>query len=107
MANNNSQKRTIKESWSLVAFVKSHGGKLHVGEFTSSADGEIFHSCIVDDGTRDNRCFVAFSSNLGELTPREIAAQKDTLQVVQFKESDNYCLCKDGNGAWEDVDLGF
>lgn len=104
---NNSQKRTIKESWSLIAFVKAHGGKLQVGEFANKEDGEIFKSCIVSDGTQDTRVFVSFSSNLGELTPREIAAQKDSLQVVQFEESGNYSLCKQGQNSWEDVDLGI
>lgn len=104
---NESQKRTIKESWSLLAFVKANGGKLQVGEFTNKEDGTIFHSCIVSDGTADNRCFVAFSSNLGELTPQQIVAQKDNLQVVQFEESDHYCLCVKGENSWEDVDLGL
>ena len=104
---NNSQKRTIKESWSLIAFVKAHGGKLQVGEFASKEDGETFKSCIVSDGTQDTRVFVSFSSNLGELTPREIAAQKDSLQIVQFEESGNYSLCKRGQNSWEDVDLGI
>jgi hypothetical protein len=41
---------------------------------------------------------------MGELTPREIAAMKDELQVVQL-ESGNFSLCKQGQNAWEDVDL--
>lgn len=105
---NESQKRTIKEkSWSLIAFVKAMGGKLQVGEFTNKEDGTIFHSCIVSDGTSENRTFVAFSSNLGELTPHQIVAQKDNLQVVQFDESGRYCLCTKGENSWEDVDLGI
>lgn len=105
---NESQKRTIKEeSWSLLAFVKEHGGKLQVGNCANHETGEIFKACVVSDGTRENRTFVAFSSNLGELTPQQIAAQKDNLQVVQFEETGRYCLCTKGENSWEDVDLGL
>jgi hypothetical protein len=31
---------------------------------------------------------------------------KDELQVVQL-ESGNFSLCKQGQNAWEDVDLGL
>jgi hypothetical protein len=93
----------IVNSWSLIAFAKSHG-KMQVGEFANKETGETFKSCIFSDG--ENRCFVAFSSKMGELSPREIAAQKDSLQVVQL-ESGNYSLCKVGQNAWEDVDLGL
>ena len=103
--NGNALQRTIKKAWSLLAFVREHGGKLQVGEFTNKDDGSIFHSCIVSDGTPDSRCFVAFSSKLGELTPQQIVAQKDNLRVVQFEESGNYCLCEPGDSGWVDVDL--
>ena len=49
---------------------------------------------------------VPVSSNLGELTPKQIAEQKDNLQVVQL-ESGSYKLCKTGHDTWEDVDLGL
>ena len=103
--NGNALQRTIKKAWSLLAFVREHGGKLQVGEFTNKDDGEKFKSCIVSDGTPDSRCFVAFSSKLGELTPQQIVAQKDNLRVVQFEESGNYCLCEPGDSGWVDVDL--
>ena len=93
----------IKNSWSLIAFAKEHG-KMQVGEFANKETGEVFKSCIFTDG--DSRCFVAFSSKMGELSPKEIAQQKDDLQVVQL-ESGNYSLCKVGQNAWEDVDLGL
>ena len=99
----NSNNQGIINSWSLIAFAKAHG-KMQVGEFANKETGEIFKSCIFSDG--DNRCFVAFSSKMGELSPREIAAKKDELQVVQL-ESGNYTLCKVGQNAWEDVDLGL
>ena len=99
----NSNNQGIINSWSLIAFAKAHG-KMQVGEFANKETGEVFKSCIFSDG--DSRCFVAFSSKMGELSPREIAAKKDELQVVQL-ESGNYTLCKVGQNAWEDVDLGL
>lgn len=94
----------IKNSWSLLAFARSHG-KMQVGNFTNNETGDKFKSCIFTDN-EGSRCFVAFSSKLGELTPSQIAAQKDQLQVVQL-ESGNYSLCKQGANAWEDVNLGL
>lgn len=79
---------------------------MKVGKFTNKETGEIFKSCIfLKDG---NSLFVAFSSNLGELTPREIAQRKEDLQVVLL-DSGNYYLCRQGNPdeAWENVDLGL
>lgn len=94
----------IKKSWTLVAFAKAHGKKMQVGEFSNSETGETFKSCIFEEG--NTRVFVSFSSKLGELSPRQIAAQKDSLQVVQL-ESGTYKLCKKSDSAWEDVDLGL
>lgn len=94
----------IKNSWSLLTFAKTHGKKMQVGNFTNSETGEQFKSCIFGEG--DSRVFVSFSQNLGELTPRQIATRKDSLQVVQL-ESGTYKLCKQSDNAWEDVDLGL
>ena len=102
--NNSNNNQGIINSWSLIAFARSHG-KMQVGEFANKETGESFKSCIFTDNDQ-NRCFVAFSSKMGELTPREIAAMKDDLQVVQL-ESGNFSLCKVGQNAWEDVDLGL
>jgi len=95
----------IKNSWSLLAFAKSHG-KMQVGEFANKETGETFKSCIFTNPDDNSRCFVAFSSKMGELSPKEIAEQKDQLQVVEL-ESGNYSLCRQGANAWEDVELGF
>ena len=95
----------IKNSWSLIAFAKSHG-KMQVGEFANKETGETFKSCIFTNPDDNSRCFVAFSSKMGELTPADIAAQKDELQVVEL-ESGNYSLCRQGANAWEDVELGL
>ena len=102
---NTAQNVGIKNSWSLLAFAKSHG-KMQVGDFVNKETGEAFKSCIFTNPEDSSRCFVAFSSKMGELTPREIAEQKDSLQVVEL-ESGNYSLCKQGANAWEDVELGI
>lgn len=92
----------IANSWSLLAFARMKG-KMQVGNFVNKETGEAFKSCIFTDAD-NNRCFVAFSSKLGDLTPAEIVARKDSLQVVQL-ESGNYSLCKVGENSWEDVAL--
>lgn len=95
---------TIKNSWSLIAFARQFGPKMQVGEFVNKETGEDFKSCIFTNG--ETRTFVAFSSKMGSLSPREIAAKKNELQVVQL-ESGHYSLCKQGENTWEDVDLGL
>ena len=96
----------IKNSWSLISFAKSHG-KMKVAPFVNKETGECFKSCAFLD-SEGGITLVAFSSKLGELTPAQIAAQKDDLQVVQL-ESGSFKLCKAGHGhdTWEDVDLGL
>lgn len=74
-------------------------------DLVNSQTGETFKSCAFV-GTEGAVTLVGFSSTLGELTPRQIAAQKDSLQVVELK-SGNYKLCKAGADSWEDVDLGL
>ena len=100
---NAAQNVGIKNSWSLLAFAKSHG-KMQVGEFANKDTGETFKSCIFTNPEDNSRCFIAFSSKMGELSPKEIAEQKDELQVVEL-ESGNYSLCRQGANAWEDVNL--
>lgn len=92
----------IKNSWSLMAFAKMKG-KMQVGSFINGETGDHFKSCIFTDNEGE-RCFVAFSSKLGELTPDEISARKNDLQVVEL-ESGNYSLCRQGDGNWQDVVL--
>lgn len=101
---NTSQLVGIKNSWSLVSFAKAHG-KMKVAPFINKESGEAFKSCafIAPDGAVT---LVGFSGNLGEMTPQSIANEKDNLQVVEL-ESGSFKLCKQGNGSWEDVDLGL
>lgn len=79
---------------------------MQVGEFSNSETGEVFKSCIFTNLEDNSRTFVSFSSNLGELEPSEIAARKDSPQVVQL-ESGHYSLCKVGQNNWKDIDLGL
>lgn len=111
VANQGNANQGIVNSWSLMAFARSHG-RMKVMETTVKNDparlGEKFKTCVfVDPNDSKNFCYVGFSRNLGELTPAQIAAQKADLQVVQL-ESDHYILCKAGafQNA-EDVDLGL
>ena len=76
---------------------------MQLGAFVNKESGESFKSCIFTDDA-GNRCFVAFSSKLGELSPREIAARKHELQVVTM-DSGSHILCKQGENSWEDVVL--
>lgn len=94
----------IKNSWSLVDFARAHGQMKVTNELTNSTTGETFKSCAFIDGSAIT--LVGFSSNLGELSPAQIKAQKDELQVVEL-ESGNYKLCKRGTDSWEAVDLGL
>lgn len=113
IANNNVG---IVNSWSLLAFAKAHGAMKvvpateHVnretGETFTSASCAFVHPTEKDEQGRNAVTFVAFSSNLGELSAAEIAAQKDELQVVELA-SGNYSLCKQGNSSWAEVELGI
>ena len=91
----------IISSASLLEFKGSR--RMQVGAFVNSESGESFKSCIFTSENGD-KCFVAFSSKLGELSPVEIAARKHELQVVTM-DSGSHILCRMGENAWEDVEL--
>ncbi len=98
----------IKNSWSLIAFARKFGPKIQIAHLSNKTTGDAF-KCVAF-GESENLTFVAFSRKLGELTPREIASQKDNLQVVQCQTEegrDMYALCKKGESSWEEVDLGI
>ena len=103
MADNNANNVGIKNSWSLMSFARSHG-KMQVAPFVNKETGEEFKSCVFTDPEDNSRTFVAFSSKLGELTPKDIVARKDSLQVVEL-ESGTFKLCNVGANNWEDVEL--
>lgn len=108
-----SQNVGIKNSWPLIDFAKSHGRMKVTGEMTNSNTGETFKSCAFE-AEGGAITLVGFSSNLDSIDTtaepkvisRQIAAQKDSLQVVLL-ESGNFKLCKRGADRWEDVDLGL
>lgn len=100
---NNANNVGIKNSYSLLAFAKAHG-KMEVGQFVNGDTGEQFSSCIFTNPQDNSRLFVSFSSNLGELTAKEIADRKDSLQVVEL-ESGKFKLCNVGSNQWEEVNL--
>ena len=69
-------------SWPLVSFAREHG-KMKVAPFVNRETGDKFKSCaFVDD--KENITLVAFWSKLGELTPKEIANNKEYLDVIQL-----------------------
>lgn len=91
----------IVSSATLLQFKGSR--RMQIGAFVNKESGESFESCIFTD-EQGNRCFVAFSSKLGELTAGQIAAMKGELQVVTM-DSGSHILCKQGANTWEDVEL--
>ena len=101
---NTAQNVGIKNSWSLLSFARAHG-RMKVAPFVNKETGEAFKSCAFVD-SEGTTTLVAFSSKLGELTPQQIAAQKNSLQVVKL-ETGTFKLCKQGASSWEDVDLGL
>lgn len=88
----------VKQTWPLLEFARLHG-KMKVAPFVDSETGKTFKICAFID-SENNVTLVAFSSKLGELTPKEISAQKHELQVVQL-ESGNYKLCRKGKKIFE------
>lgn len=98
---------TINQSWSLAAFVnkvKAAGGAFkYAPNMVNKSTGETFDTCVATDFPKAGvNTFVGFSSNLGELTPGQLKAQLENLQVVQL-DSGSYKICKQGNGGWEEL----
>ena len=102
---NLSQNVGVKNSWSLIDFARTHGKMKVTNELVNSNTNETFKSCAFVD-SEGEVTLVGFSSNLGELTPAQIARQKNNLQVVELN-SGNYKLCKSGADSWETVNLGL
>lgn len=98
----------IKNSWSLLSFARMKG-KMQLGNFTNPETGESWKSCIFTNPENpDEKTFVSFSRNLGEMTPQQIKEQKDELQVVECSTKEGrtmFALCKAGQNSWQDVDL--
>lgn len=97
MTNNNS---SIKNSWSFISFAKEFGSKgVRVGKCTNGETGEQYPA-VAFTASDNTRVFVSFSPKLGALTAKELAEQKDDLQIVLCvtkKGKDMFSLCKQGN----------
>lgn len=106
---NQPELRGIKDSWSLLAFARLKGAP-HPNTSVNQKTKEKFHNLVCVD--KDNKfTFVAFSAKLGVLSPEEIKARKNELQVVQLNDTADgkeggYLLCKAGNiNMGEAIDL--
>lgn len=116
------QENNIINSWSLIAFAREFGPKMFTGECINSETGESFQACSFGKNreARDKK-LVHFSQNLGALSTAEIAANKDSLQVVEIvvkpevlerrkakgQQLESYILCSVGENSWSEVDLGL
>lgn len=96
---------SIMNSWTLMEFARRFARVQVTNKLTNRETGEEFTTMAFTDAL-GGVTFVGFSSKLGELTAKQIAAQKDELYVVEL-ESGALKLCKRGESSWEDVDLGL
>lgn len=104
-SHNNFEKPTIVYSWSLLDFARVHGKMKRVPSTSriNSKTGEEVYSaayCVfVHPKNKDKQgnpvitAIVDFSSELGELNPKEIVTMKDELIVIE-SASGKYFLCK-------------
>ena len=105
----NNNQRGIENSWSLLAFARMKGMP-HPNTSKNSITGETFNNLVFIDKD-NNRTFVAFSAKLGKLSPEEIKARKNELQVIKLNptadgKEGGYLLCKAGNlNIGEAIDL--
>lgn len=72
----------IEKKWSLLDFAREHG-KMKVAPFVNKETGELFKACAFVDND-NTTTLVAFSSKLGELSPKEIANNKGRLVVLKL-----------------------
>lgn len=81
----------IEEVWNFLDFAKKMGQPKRA-TLTNNETGETFAALMFPTPQGDSEyTMVAFSSDLGELTVKEIVARKDELYVVKL-ESGNYYL---------------
>ena len=88
----------IKTSWPLMTFAKMNG-KMSLVPVTEKDTNITYKTCVFTN-SNDDRLFVGFSSELGELTPKEIAEKKTDLKVVECKSGQFY-LC--AQNLYEDL----
>jgi hypothetical protein len=117
----------MQNSVSLIAFARTNG-KLSIAPCETvdeeTRETQHFKSLVFthptkkqmgEDGKpklgKDNqplplRVFVSFSKKLGELTGKQIVDLKDKLFVLK-RDNGKFTLWQEGQGGWEDVDLGI
>lgn len=112
------QNGNIINSWTMREFFMQNRGLKRV-PCTNSQTGESFS--LLAFGNEASRKFVGFSKNLGELSDQQLNAQKEGLQVVQLRLTDEqvaerlarklspekYVLCRKGEDTWQDVNLDW
>lgn len=94
----------IKNAWSLTTFAT--GKRFSMGNCTNHETGEIFPAMCFTTGAGEKQ-YIKFSSKLGALSPAEMKAQLQELQVVELDKDlkFKYILCKQGESTWEEIDL--
>ena len=80
-----------KRIWPLLTFARMKG-KMQVGWFVNKETGDFFRACLFTDNF-GNRCFAFFSPKLGELSPEQIVAQKNSLYIIK-DNSGRFVLCR-------------
>ena len=96
---NEAIQRGIKNSWSLLDFIRINGVPDLQHNLTNGTTGEKFDAMFFPtvDSKTGKSTMVAFSGNLEmDHTLDAVFEQRLSLQVVQLEESDNYYLCKQG-----------
>lgn len=86
---------TFIKEWHLLSFVKENGGKMCVANCTNKTTGNVFKACIISDGSKENRIYVSFYPELGELTPQEISSRKNELYIGKTEKGNYYLYSKD------------
>lgn len=105
---NENKLRGVKKNWSLLAFAREHGNPRPNHGKNKTTNEEFDNLAFVDKN--GEYTFVAFSTKLGVMQPKEIVEQKDNLQVVLLPATEDkkekYVLCKAGNiNTGEEIDL--
>lgn len=96
----------ILSSVSLCMFVRSHGGQAGVSDFVSTETGEKFTKLVFPQwrftaaagkDKAGKTLTAAWGRSLpGGLTAAEVAQQKDSLVVIEYKRPENYMVCRQG-----------
>lgn len=91
------------ESWDLTEFAKQYD-KIQVGTFTNKDTRKTFKACIFTKG--ELKTYVSFFSQLGVLTPQEIADRKRELKVGKTSDNKYYLYSSiDNITMWKNVNL--